>query len=82
MISSFRKLVTSVVSKAYKLRIYPTTKRSTRINKTIGCARFVFNSPETYFGTTKSYIAINGLKNINVDFDHSNHLNELDTIIT
>ena len=32
-----------VVNKAYKFRIYPTTEQATLINKTIGCARFVFN---------------------------------------
>jgi putative transposase len=29
--------------KAYKFRIYPTLAQATLINKTIGCARFVFN---------------------------------------
>ncbi|NHN35648.1 IS200/IS605 family element RNA-guided endonuclease TnpB [Paenibacillus agricola] len=32
-----------VVNKAYKFRIYPTPEQATLINKTIGCARFVFN---------------------------------------
>ena len=32
-----------VVNKAYKFRIYPTAEQATLINKTIGCARFVFN---------------------------------------
>ena len=29
--------------KAYKFRLYPTKKQAVLINKTIGCARFVFN---------------------------------------
>ena len=29
--------------KAYKFRLYPTKKQAELINKTIGCARFVFN---------------------------------------
>ena len=29
--------------KAYKFRIYPNKEQTTLINKTIGCARFVFN---------------------------------------
>jgi putative transposase len=29
--------------KAYKFRLYPTKEQATLINKTIGCARFVFN---------------------------------------
>ncbi|MCU6796899.1 IS200/IS605 family element RNA-guided endonuclease TnpB [Paenibacillus sp. WQ 127069] len=29
--------------KAYKFRMYPTPEQATLINKTIGCARFVFN---------------------------------------
>lgn len=29
--------------KAYKFRLYPNKKQATLINKTIGCARFVFN---------------------------------------
>ncbi|MBT2290193.1 helix-turn-helix domain-containing protein, partial [Paenibacillus albidus] len=32
-----------VVNRAYKFRIYPTPEQATLINKTIGCARFVFN---------------------------------------
>ncbi|MCT8139266.1 IS200/IS605 family element transposase accessory protein TnpB [Anaerobacillus sp. CMMVII] len=32
-----------VVKKAYKFRIYPTKSQIDLINKTIGCARFVFN---------------------------------------
>lgn len=32
-----------LVNKAYKFRIYPTHEQATLINKTIGCARFVFN---------------------------------------
>ncbi|MEF3308748.1 IS200/IS605 family element RNA-guided endonuclease TnpB [Paenibacillus sp. GYB004] len=32
-----------VVNKAYKFRIYPTPEQATLINKTIGCARFVYN---------------------------------------
>ncbi|MCT8139135.1 IS200/IS605 family element transposase accessory protein TnpB [Anaerobacillus sp. CMMVII] len=32
-----------VVKKAYKFRIYPTKSQLELINKTIGCARFVFN---------------------------------------
>lgn len=32
-----------VVNKAYKFRIYPTKSQIELINKTIGCARFVFN---------------------------------------
>ncbi|MCT8139441.1 IS200/IS605 family element transposase accessory protein TnpB [Anaerobacillus sp. CMMVII] len=32
-----------VVKKAYKFRIYPTKSQLDLINKTIGCARFVFN---------------------------------------
>ncbi len=29
--------------KAFKFRIYPTTEQSYRINKFIGCTRFVYN---------------------------------------
>ena len=29
--------------KAYKFRLYPNKKQTELINKTIGCARFVFN---------------------------------------
>lgn len=29
--------------KAYKFRIYPNKEQTVLINKTIGCARFVFN---------------------------------------
>src|SRR5690625_5641108 len=32
-----------LVNKAYKFRIYPNKKQTELINKTIGCARFVFN---------------------------------------
>ena len=32
-----------LVNKAYKFRIYPNKKQIELINKTIGCARFVFN---------------------------------------
>jgi putative transposase len=32
-----------VVNKAYKFRIYPTPEQAALINKTIGCARFVYN---------------------------------------
>ncbi|TKI57373.1 IS200/IS605 family element transposase accessory protein TnpB [Brevibacillus antibioticus] len=32
-----------LVNKAFKFRIYPTQEQVTLINKTIGCARFVFN---------------------------------------
>ena len=32
-----------IVNKAYKFRIYPNKKQIELINKTIGCARFVFN---------------------------------------
>ncbi len=32
-----------LVNKAYKFRIYPNQKQIERINKTIGCSRFVFN---------------------------------------
>ncbi|SFF41815.1 transposase, IS605 OrfB family, central region [Paenibacillus algorifonticola] len=32
-----------IVNKAYKFRLYPTPEQATLINKTIGCARFVFN---------------------------------------
>lgn len=33
----------TVVNKAYKFRIYPTSEQVILINKTIGCGRFVFN---------------------------------------
>ncbi|MFJ5623505.1 IS200/IS605 family element RNA-guided endonuclease TnpB [Peribacillus loiseleuriae] len=32
-----------LVNKAYKFRIYPNKDQAIRINKTIGCSRFVFN---------------------------------------
>ncbi|AGK53205.1 IS200/IS605 family element RNA-guided endonuclease TnpB [Bacillus sp. 1NLA3E] len=32
-----------LVNKAYKFRIYPNKKQIEKINKTIGCSRFVFN---------------------------------------
>jgi putative transposase len=32
-----------LVNKAFKFRIYPNKKQIELINKTIGCARFVFN---------------------------------------
>ena len=38
-------------TKAYKFRIYPTKEQATLINKTIGCARFVFN----YFLSKQTY---------------------------
>jgi putative transposase len=43
---------------AYKFRIYPTKEQETRINKSIGCSRFVFNHfltkwQETYKETGK-----------------------------
>ncbi|WP_157827675.1 helix-turn-helix domain-containing protein [Niallia nealsonii] len=31
------------INKAFKFRIFPTKKQMERINKTIGCSRFVFN---------------------------------------
>ena len=33
----------TIQMKAYKFRLYPTKKQAELINKTIGCARFVFN---------------------------------------
>lgn len=32
-----------MINKAYKFRIYPNKEQTIRINKTIGCSRFVFN---------------------------------------
>src|SRR6476619_5921371 len=32
-----------LVNKAYRFRIYPNKRQIERINKTIGCSRFVFN---------------------------------------
>ena len=47
--------------KAYKYRIYPTQEQAEQINKTIGCARFVYNAlladaKEQYEKTGKSKI--------------------------
>jgi putative transposase len=47
-----------IVHKAYQFRIYPNEEQETRIKKTIGCARFVFNHflakwKETYDETGK-----------------------------
>jgi putative transposase len=36
-------MFTMLYHKSYKFRIYPTPEQATLINKTIGCARFVFN---------------------------------------
>ncbi|WP_213514910.1 IS200/IS605 family element RNA-guided endonuclease TnpB [Paenibacillus montaniterrae] len=41
-----------VVNKAYKFRIYPTSEQATLINKTIGCARFVYNRFLALWGDT------------------------------
>lgn len=35
--------MTEPVKKAYKVRLYPTPKQETQFNKTIGCARWVYN---------------------------------------
>ena len=57
-----------VVNKAYKFRIYPNKKQAELINKTIGCARFVFNrflgkqkDKKAYLvhGLTNSYKTVN-----------------------
>ncbi len=36
-------MISMLVHKAYKFRIYPTTEQAVLISKTIGCSRFVFN---------------------------------------
>ena len=41
--SIFRKEVILVAEKAYKYRIYPNKKQQELIQKTFGCARFVYN---------------------------------------
>lgn len=40
------------MNKAYKFRIYPTSEQATLINKTIGCARFVYNRFLALWGDT------------------------------
>jgi len=34
--------------RAYKYRIYPNNEQETLINKTLGCARFVYNNILSY----------------------------------
>jgi putative transposase len=36
-------VLVKTVKKAYQFRIYPTEEQATRINKTIGCSRYVYN---------------------------------------
>lgn len=35
--------MTRLINKAFKVRLYPTLEQQARINKTIGCARWVYN---------------------------------------
>ena len=64
------------INRAYKFRLYPTDNQKTMINKTIGCARLVYNyylnkKQELYKNEQKSmsaYDCIKDLKNLYVEY--------------